>query len=164
MHVACDHGLTRTETRPAWSGTRGGGCGLRNHPRFMHLALSRQRPAFLFRVFLPWIQRVKRSSRGRSFFFLFFFFFFFFFTRNGPPNVLMGGSNVVSRLINNSRREISRLLTLLLLLGHGFTILICYFVTKNCWGQGNNFENAISKFRLRRGWWWLLFTRKVCRC
>lgn len=38
---------------PAWSGTRGGGCGLHNHPRFMHLALPRQRPdAFLFRVFL----------------------------------------------------------------------------------------------------------------
>ena len=104
-----------------------------------------------------------RAEDGLFFFFS-FSFFSFFFTRNGPPNVLMGGSNVVSRLINNSWREISRLLTLLLLLGHGFTILICYFVTKNCWGQGNNFENAISKFRLRRGWWWLLFTRKVCRC
>lgn len=66
---------------PAWSGTRGGGCGLRNHPRFMHLALSRQRPAFLFRVFLSWIQRVERSSRGR-------------FTRNGPAIVLMDVFNV----------------------------------------------------------------------
>ena len=113
----------------------------------------------------PAVNPTRETFEPRTvFFFLFFFFFFFFFTRNGPPNVLMGGSNVVSRLINNSRREISRLLTLLLLLGHGFTILICYFVTKNCWGQGNNFENAISKFRLQRGWWWLLFTRKVCRC